>query len=75
MTLLAEAQAAQGRIGGQCSVASLLERLDPTEQAELLEALNADVQAKALSRAMKDRGWDIAAQTIQRHRRGDCKCH
>ena len=30
--------------------------------------------ATIISRRLTDAGWDLSAQIIQRHRRGECKC-
>ena len=74
MSLLEEARELQRRSGGVCTVARLLQALDESEARELTEAIG-HVQDKALARACQERGWDINAFVIGRHRRGDCKCH
>lgn len=73
MSLLAEAQALTKRAGA-CGVARLLGPLSESEQAEVHEALAAHVSARALSDAMRERGWVLNYQTITRHRAGVCSC-
>jgi hypothetical protein len=74
MSLLEEAQAVTASKGVPCSVATLMHRLRPEEQAELTEALASLVDGMALSRALANRGHRIAGQTLNRHRRGECQC-
>ena len=74
MSLLEEAQGLQRRAGATCSVQALLDRLGPSEQAELAEAIASPVQAVALSKALRARGHEVGDQSIARHRRGDCQC-
>jgi hypothetical protein len=74
MSLLDEAQQSTVTKGTTCTVTVLLQSLSPSEQAELIEALESSVQSFALSRALANRGHRIAGQTIGRHRRGECQC-
>lgn len=74
MSLLDEARIVASPPGSRCSVALLTSRLDETERAELAEAIASDVSANAIAKALKGRGYDIFYQSINRHRRGDCKC-
>jgi len=46
----------------------------PELAVQLREALEADVQSTAIARALKNRGIDLSAHTIQRHRRRQCRC-
>lgn len=52
-----------------------MDRLVGPDRSELIEAM-ADqmVTAKALSAALAKRGHELSYWSIQRHRRGDCKC-
>lgn len=76
MSLASEARDQSGRMGGLCSIGSLLDRLTEPDRNELIEALtDPEVESSALSRVMRRRDIAvIAAQTIGRHRRGDCAC-
>lgn len=75
MGLLEEAKGMEHRMGGTCGIQTLLSRLSPSEQAELLEALASPVHSKAIAKALQARGHtDIGYHTIARHRREDCKC-
>lgn len=61
--------------GGVCSVAIWRGKQSPEVRAEFDAALlNDDVTAKAIWLAMKGRGFGSDVSTVQRHRRGDCKC-
>lgn len=72
MGLLEEAREQVNGKGGGCNVSRLLRELDEKGRAELQEALDADVDAGALSRALKARGHKVSQTTIQTHRRGGC---
>lgn len=91
MTLRAEAEAAVGRKpmrsqATTCTVVLLLGRLPDDERTEL-EAIIADPDEPAAywarflwtNRPDKVRGLSNSASSLgavlQRHRRGDCKCH
>lgn len=77
MTSLAdEARALRRHPGGTCGVRRLLATLDPTEQADLLDAIaQREVSANTLSKAIRARDWfPISDQTITRHRQGTCTC-
>jgi hypothetical protein len=64
--------------GATCSVELLLGELtaaDPEGAAALVTVL-ADQRfpATTISRRLTGAGWELSAQIIQRHRRGECKC-
>ena len=73
MALADEAASLAARPGGTCSV-GLLQRLNPDLGAELDAALATNVSAYAISEALKARNIDIGGFTLNRHRRGVCKC-
>lgn len=63
------------RKGPRCSVAVVQEALgvqDAQDFASLVK--NREVQAAAISRALREGGYRVPAATLQRHRRGDCNC-
>ena len=72
-SLLDEARALTVRKGPPCAVESLYIH-KPELAAQMREALASEVKATAIAAALKARGVDITAHTIQRHRRGECRC-
>lgn len=61
--------------GPDCTVARLLMSLPPKEAAALDAALaDSGWQAAAIEREAKAEGYRLPQATIQRHRRGLCKC-
>ena len=75
MGLVDEARGQLGRPGTQCLVAVFRATLSPADLSDFDEAvLEPDVTAMALSRALKARGTTLPYHSINRHRRGDCKC-
>lgn len=73
---LAQALAAEsGRPGPICTVATLLAALPPEDAATLTEALASPLYTSAkIERALRAEGHRIAAQTLGRHRKGECAC-
>jgi len=58
-----------------CTVSRVLEQLTPEDRQALLDALaDPTVLLSAIERALRVDGIEIAAQTLGRHRRGDCHC-
>lgn len=63
------------RKGPQCTVGRLLTILSPIERDRLQEALdNPEWTASGLTRVLVKHGTPMAPQTVQRHRRGECRC-
>lgn len=60
--------------GPPCSIGQALERLSKDDAADLTEALNSDMYATVISRALKSEGHDVGPSAVQRHRKGDCHC-
>jgi hypothetical protein len=58
-----------------CGYQTLLNTLDKPDQIDL-EAAMSDfgIQCSAIERALRQRGNNITATTLRRHRRGDCAC-
>lgn len=72
--MLDEARAIGTRKGPTCSVAILLETR-PDIASELREALAArDIPSSAIAAALKRRGIEFNQESLQRHRRGACRC-
>lgn len=63
------------RIRVRCSVEVTLEQLDPAS-ADVLRRWIDDPQitASAIERKLRDKGIEMRAGNLLRHRRGDCKC-
>jgi hypothetical protein len=61
--------------GGTCEVTLLLRDLSD-EEAAAFQAVLDDVRREgtAISRALKRKGIDLPASSINRHRRGGCRC-
>lgn len=65
--------------GLPCSVGALLDRLDGDELAAFQQMLGTPEQrgwsATAIYDAVRDEGYDIGRQSINRHRGRTCRCH
>lgn len=63
------------RRGPECSVKILLDKMDK-EEAKLLHKALANVQAPStrITIALRDLGHQISSDSVQRHRRRDCRC-
>jgi len=71
MSLLDEAREAQARPGPQCSVASLPADL----RAQVDEALeDPTIYASTIAKVLVNRGYDMKAERLTRHRRRECRC-
>lgn len=58
-----------------CSIAVVLGSLADDEAAALTAALaDEDITHAAISKVLRDNGHDIAAVTVSRHRRRECRC-
>lgn len=73
--LLDEVDEEQFTRGGKCLVTLFLNDLSD-EEAESFQAVLDDVrrEGSAISRALKRKGIDLPASSINRHRRGACRC-
>ena len=73
--LLEEIRAERTRSGPSCGVSKVLDALKPADRADLESAI-ADkvITGSQIARALSKRGQRLAAQTIAKHRRGDCNC-
>jgi hypothetical protein len=63
-----------GHTGATCRI-SLLD-LPPERQAQLDHVIweRLDISSKAIAKVLADWGSPLSAQTVARHRRGDCLC-
>lgn len=58
-----------------CGYKAVCAVIDESDIKDLDTALNdPTIQAVAIERALRHRGHTISANTIRRHRRGDCSC-
>lgn len=65
------------RKGPPCSVAVLLAEMPEAKAeafAELLARPHASMPGSFIARAVREEGYYISGETVQRHRRGDCIC-
>lgn len=64
--------------GQMCTVRLLLDDLetaDPEGAAALREVLaGTQLPASTIARRLQAAGWPIGVSTMQRHRRGECRC-
>lgn len=73
MTLMDELAAVGPRNRERCGVAKVLDQ-NPELAGEIEDAVNSSYPGSTLSRVLGRRGIVLAANSIQRHRRGDCQC-
>lgn len=75
--LLAKIQAANAAAnrGDTCTMGLLLQRLTPTDRADI-EAALADkaIAATIIAKVLNEAGHRIGNDPVQRHRRGACHC-
>ena len=75
MTLLDEMRAEATLKGPACSVRLLLDGMAPDERADLLSAFaDPSILTSVIARVLHKRGYTIGQETLQRHRRGSCRC-
>jgi ABC-type phosphate/phosphonate transport system ATPase subunit len=62
-------------VGPSCWVNQLFQSLSKEDQADLVAALaDPDIQHSAIARALRNRGFEVKASAIPRHRRKECSC-
>jgi len=74
--MLADATPPAKRRGLDCSVGTALTTL-PESEATALRSMLANRQAwtdRAIFEACRAEGYAVGAQTVGRHRRGECRC-
>jgi hypothetical protein len=59
-----------------CSVAAILDSLDPAERADLQAALDDQINYthSAICRVLNRRGFDMKQKRLAIHRKGECAC-
>lgn len=63
------------RLQALCYLKVLKDQLDAETWAELQELLDdPTITNVSLDRLAKRKGWNVAASTFSRHRKGECKC-
>ena len=73
--MLTPDQFAPSRKRGGCSLGKLLRDLDPDESAVLAAALaDENVDGARVAAVLNAEGYDMGESTVNRHRRGGCKC-
>ena len=58
---------------GRCKFCAWVGTLDAKDAAAVVDALNGPAMGSALAAALARHGSPANQQTVQRHRRGDCK--
>lgn len=66
--------AAHTNRGSRCTMAKLLESLTDPDRDALVKAMGSEMPGQAIARALRAAGHEISGTTVQRHRRGDCRC-
>jgi hypothetical protein len=62
-------------MGPVCTVSAVISNLPESEAEALKNALNNELwRSTELSRVLQNEGIYLSAATLQRHRRGGCKC-
>lgn len=72
--LAEDLEAAVRHPGGTCWYPTLIQTLHPEDAAVLEAAMASGVSSGVLSIVLRKRGIEIGSVSIQRHRRGACKC-
>lgn len=73
MSLKDALQAARDqRPASKCATCRLLASLDKDDRAALQEALDSDLPATVIARALLAEGYEVRDQSISRHRRKGC---
>ena len=63
------------RKGPPCSISVILSELDKDDRTALVEALtNPLIAHTAIYRVLANNGFRVNLNTVQRHRRGECRC-
>lgn len=55
-----------------CRGCRLEASLDPEDLKALKEAMASEMSGSLIAQALRDEGYEISDQTLQRHRRGRC---
>ncbi len=61
--------------GRRCTVAVICEQLEAEDRIALVEVLrNTSVPASSIRDRLVSAGYEISKDTLNNHRRGDCRC-
>lgn len=60
------------RSGFRCAVCGILQGMTAEDRQALEEALASEMYGSLIAQALRDEGYSIADQTLNRHRRGRC---
>ena len=60
--------------GPRCSFGKVLDKLDESDRAALMQALGSDVSGSVIAAALRAEGHHMKGHTVQRHRNQDCGC-
>ena len=64
----------RSRKGPLCTLAVITSGLDDTDRKALDDALASNAANTLIVRALASIGYRVSAQTLSRHRRGECSC-
>ena len=73
VSYLERAQAVATAGGQPCKMGKALAGMDDATRADVVEAVLADVSAPALAKLLREDGYDISADSVRRHRHGECQ--
>ncbi len=75
MSLMDDINAEKRMTGTRCAVRTVLASMDGPAREELAAAIeDRGVSSGAIERALKRRGVHLGESSVQRHRRGACRC-
>lgn len=72
MSLRDRLETMQARPRMICRGCRLEESLSPEDRKALQEAMASEMAGSLIAQALRDEGYEISDQTLQRHRRGRC---
>lgn len=71
---LAEVAKTRRRPAVQCSIGSLLGKLDDLDRKALTNAMGSDMTGEQIAAALRSEGHHMQGGTVQRHRTKRCSC-
>lgn len=76
LDLGAQLRASQPPVKGPpCTMGVILSELDKDDRSALVEALiDRTVEHTTIYRVLTGNGFKVSINTVQRHRRGECRC-
>lgn len=61
--------------GPPCSVSLMLQEMTDSDRSEFLMACaDLSIPGTIIAKVLSRKGFDIKAESLRRHRKGDCRC-